>query len=84
MKYPNFTKQNHRHPAAISFTNLSPKLGKQCLNVAPLDICAYRAGEYRFQGFLVLPFHGKWYHIWVPCKASRGKSVRWIKSALSS
>ena len=57
VKHPNFTEKNHRHPAGFSLAYLCPKFNKQCLNVAPLDVCAYGAGEYSFQSFLVLPFH---------------------------
>ena len=54
-EYPNLPEENHRDPATFPLADLGPKLNKQGLDVAPVDIGAHRAGKDGLKGLLVLP-----------------------------
>ena len=59
MEDPDFSKQHHGNPTALSLTDVRPKLNEKRLNITPLDIGAYWMGKDGLQGSLVLSSHGE-------------------------
>lgn len=57
MKHPHFLEQNHGYTTALSLADFGTQFYKQRFNIAPLDVCAYRAGKDQFKSSLVLALH---------------------------
>ena len=57
MEDANFVEEHYRNAATLAFTDFRPKLLKQCLNVAPLNVRAHRMSTDCFEGSLVLSLH---------------------------
>jgi len=57
VKHPDLTEKNHRNPAAFALTDLSTKLGKECFDIAPLDVGAHGTSKNCLESFPVLSFH---------------------------
>lgn len=59
MENPDLSEKHHGDPAALSLTDVCPKLNEKCLNITPLDIGTYWMGKDGLQGSLVLSSHGE-------------------------
>ena len=59
MEDPDLSEKHHGDPAALSRTDVRPKLNEKRLNITPLDIGSYWAGKDGLQGSLVLSSHVK-------------------------
>jgi hypothetical protein len=59
MEDPDLSEKHHSDPAALSLTDVCPKLGEKRLNITPLDIGPYGMGKDGLQSSLVLSSHGK-------------------------
>ena len=60
MEDANFVEKHYSDAAAFALTDFCAKLLKQCLNIAPLNIRAYRVSTDCFERSLVLSLH--WTH----------------------
>jgi len=45
MEDPDFSEKHHGDPAALSLTDIRPKLNEKRLNITPLDIGPYWMGK---------------------------------------
>ena len=59
MEDPDLSEKHHGDPAALSLTDVRPKLNEKRLNITPLDIGPYGMGKDGLQGSLVLSSHVK-------------------------
>ena len=59
MEDPDLSEKHHGDPAALSLTDVRPKLNEKRLNITPLDIGPYWMGKEGLQGSLVLSSHVK-------------------------
>jgi hypothetical protein len=57
MEDPHLLEKYHRDPAALSLTDVCPKLNEQCLKITPRNIGPDRVGKDGFQGSLVPSSH---------------------------
>jgi hypothetical protein len=54
---PDLPKEHHRDPAALSLTDVCPKLDEQCLKITPRNISPDRMGKDGYQSSLVPSSH---------------------------
>jgi hypothetical protein len=54
VEHSHFFEQNHGYTTALALADFGAQFYKQRLNIAPLDVSAYRAGEDQFKSSLVL------------------------------
>ena len=59
MEDPDLSKKHHGNSAALSLTDVRPKLNEKRLNITPLDIGSYWMGKDGLQGSVVLSSHEK-------------------------
>ena len=59
MEDPHLSAKHHGDPAALSLTDVRPKLNEKRLNITPLDIGPYWMGKDGLQGSLVLSSYVK-------------------------